>query len=72
MLVAWATVFSVCAFTANAWPWYAVIGASLSVLFSMTTLGLGRARGPAAAAIVLLTLGGAACAAEAPRPSHRT
>jgi RND family efflux transporter MFP subunit len=66
MLVAWATVFSVWAFTAIAWPWYAVIGASLTVLISLTSQGLWRARGPAAAAMVLLALGASACTKEAP------
>ncbi|MBM3750257.1 MAG: sodium/solute symporter [Acidimicrobiia bacterium] len=44
MLASWITVFSVWAFTTVAWPWYAAIGASMTVLLSLAASGLRRAR----------------------------
>lgn len=53
MLAAWATVWSVWAFTGIAWPWYAVIGASLTVLLSYTSALVWPSRRPVAALCVL-------------------
>ncbi|MCR4375788.1 MAG: efflux RND transporter periplasmic adaptor subunit [Acidobacteria bacterium] len=73
MLVSWVTVFSVWAFTAVAWPWYAAIGASLTVVLSLVSTGLWRAPRPAAAGLALMLAAGAvlpACgSSEAPADS---
>jgi len=44
MLASWVTVFSVWAFTTVAWPWYAAIGASLTVVLALAASVLRRAR----------------------------
>jgi len=65
MLVAWATVWSVWAFTSVAWPWYAVIGASITVLLSLVSTLVWPARRPLTAVLVLGLLGAGACGRDA-------
>lgn len=61
MLVAWATVWSVWAFTAVAWPWYAAIGASVTVILSLAFSLLWTTRRAAVAMLMLLTTTAGAC-----------
>jgi len=65
MLVSWVTVFSVWAFTAIAWPWYAAIGASLTVVLSLISTTLWKSRVPLAALVALGAFGVAGCGKEA-------
>lgn len=57
MLVSWITVFSVWAFTPVAWPWYAAIGASLTVVLSLVSTVVWRPR-PIAAGLVIVVAAG--------------
>ena len=59
MLIAWVSVWSVWKFTAVAWPWYAAIGASITVVLALASSLTGRR--VAAAALVLATLSAAGC-----------
>lgn len=61
MLVAWITVWSVWAFTPVAWPWYAAIGASVTVVLSLGSSFVWQERRPVAAALVLVVFGAAGC-----------
>ena len=66
MLVAWVTVWSVWAFTAIAWPWYAVTGASITVLLSLASTMVWPARRQVAALCVLgFGLLGSGCGRDA-------
>ncbi|MEO6222952.1 MAG: efflux RND transporter periplasmic adaptor subunit [Vicinamibacterales bacterium] len=65
MLVAWATVWSVWAFTSVAWPWYAAIGASVTVVLSLTLSLTTQTRRPVAALLVLAVFGAAGCGKDA-------
>ena len=69
MLVAWVTVWSVWAFTAVAWPWYAVTGASITVLLSLASTMVWPARRQLAALLVVgfALLGAAGCGSD-PEP----
>ncbi len=70
MLVAWGTIWSVWAFTSVAWPWYAVTGASITVLLSLASTLVWPARRPVAALLVIGLLGAGACGREAePEPA---
>ena len=66
MLAAWITVWSVWAFTAVAWPWYAAIGASVTVVLSLAASVTGPGRRRAAAALVIAAAGAAGCGKDAP------
>ncbi len=72
MLAAWVTVWSVWAYTAVAWPWYAAIGALVTVVLSLTSSVVWPARRPVAAALVLALLGTAGCGKDAPPESTLT
>src|SRR5688572_18060174 len=69
MLIAWITVWSVWAFTAVAWPWYAAIGATVTVVLSLASSMMWTARRPLAAALVLAAVsvaGAAGCGKDTP------
>jgi len=76
MLVSWITVFSVWAFTPVAWPWYAAIGASLTVVLSLISTFVWQPPRPIAAALVLMVAAGSllpACGSDnAPTESGLT
>jgi SSS family solute:Na+ symporter len=63
MLVAWVTVWSVWSFTSVAWPWYAAIGATVTVLLSLGSSLLLQARQGTTAVLILATIGAAGCSA---------
>ena len=65
MLVAWVTVWSVWAFTTVAWPWYAVTGASITVLLSLASTMVWPARCQLAALCVFGLLGVGGCGRDA-------
>lgn len=67
MLIAWVTVFSTYWFTPIAWPWYATIGAGVTVLLSLIPT-----RTAAAAAVGLLLISGAACGGDEPAVDEST
>jgi RND family efflux transporter MFP subunit len=62
MLIAWVSVWAVWNFTAVAWPWYAAIGASITVVLALTSSLAGRRT--AAAALALAVLGVTGCGKE--------
>jgi solute:Na+ symporter, SSS family len=66
MLAAWITVWSVWAFTAVAWPWYAAIGASVTAGLSLAASVAGQGRRAVTAAIVIAAVGAAGCGKDAP------
>ncbi len=68
MLVAWVTVFSTYWFTAVAWPWYAPIGAGVTVLLSLLPLGVSRTTATAALAAALMVAPG--CGRNEPAPEQ--
>ena len=67
MLVAWASVFSVWKFTAVAWPWYAAIGASVTVLLALASSLTGRR---AAAAVIIFAIGGTTACGKEEEPEN--
>ncbi|HUR22220.1 MAG TPA: efflux RND transporter periplasmic adaptor subunit [Vicinamibacterales bacterium] len=69
MLIAWLTVWSVWKFTAVAWPWYAAIGAAVTVLLSLAS---SLARRPVAAALVIAAMGAAGCGKDKPAENALT
>jgi SSS family solute:Na+ symporter len=61
MLAAWITVWSVWAYTAVAWPWYAAIGASVTVLLSLASSAVLRPSRAVAAVLIAAAVAGAGC-----------
>jgi RND family efflux transporter MFP subunit len=72
MLAAWVTVWSVWAFTSVAWPWYAAIGASVTVLLSLGLSPVWQARRPVAAGLMIAALSAAGCGKDAPPENELT
>jgi SSS family solute:Na+ symporter len=75
MLVSWATVWSVWAFTTVAWPWYAFIGASLTVLLALLSSLVSPPARRVAAALLLGVIGATmlpGCGSDEPPASSLT